>query len=82
MDVIKMWKDPEYREQVGADDLVGALAHPSGMVRLSATDLDRAVGAGTEKLATLGCCEPWMTLTTTTGTGTWATACIFSLNFC
>jgi mersacidin/lichenicidin family type 2 lantibiotic len=44
IDVIRAWKDEEYRASLSADELAGLPAHPAGLVELSDTELDVVAG--------------------------------------
>ncbi|APU13955.1 MULTISPECIES: mersacidin/lichenicidin family type 2 lantibiotic [Actinoalloteichus] len=69
MDVVRSWKDPEYRASHGE-----FTAHPSGPARLSRLELGEieAAGAGSARI-----CGPTATLTLTLPA--W---CIVSLSLC
>ncbi|MBI0378998.1 MULTISPECIES: mersacidin/lichenicidin family type 2 lantibiotic [Streptomyces violaceusniger group] len=63
MDIVRAWKDPEYR-----DTLAAAPDHPSGshgLARLEMSELASAAGAGTESTLTVGCCASPKTFTLT-----------------
>lgn len=80
MDIVRSWKDLDYREGLTEEELAGAPAHPAGVAALSGTDLDRVVGAGTQPMLTFGCCGVGTPAATFTFTiPVW---CIVSLNFC
>jgi mersacidin/lichenicidin family type 2 lantibiotic len=59
MDLVRSWKDPEYRFTLTAT----APAHPSGeaLSALSDDELVEVSGAGTGVFGTMGCCGclPW-----------------------
>ena len=58
IDIIRAWKDPEYRATLTEAELAALPAHPSGQVDLSDSDLDGVAGAeSTEQLETWGCCK-------------------------
>jgi mersacidin/lichenicidin family type 2 lantibiotic len=44
-DVIRAWKDEEYRSSLNADELARMPAHPSGLVELTDEELVAAQGA-------------------------------------
>ena len=44
LDVIRVWKDPVYRESLGPDDLSVLPSHPAGIVELSDEELKLASG--------------------------------------
>jgi mersacidin/lichenicidin family type 2 lantibiotic len=51
VDVIRAWKDEEYRQTLDAGDLADLPDNPVGLVELSDADLDLVVGG----LYTAGC---------------------------
>lgn len=54
MDLIRYWKDPEYR---GAARGKGtAPEHPAGSVELNEQAMSEVIGARTEPMGSLGCC--------------------------
>lgn len=60
MDVVRSWKEPEYRRSLGE----GAPEHPAGtgLTEVSELTLSQVAGAqGTGHIGTLGCCWclPW-----------------------
>ena len=61
MDLVRAWKDPEYRAQLDT-----APSHPSGdgLHRIEESGLADVAGAGTERASTLGCCNVFYTFTT------------------
>lgn len=58
VDIIRAWKDQEYRSTLSADQLASLPQSPVGMIELSDEDLGRANGAagGFGSLATMACC--------------------------
>jgi mersacidin/lichenicidin family type 2 lantibiotic len=55
--IIKAWKDEEYRASLSREELASLPDHPSGLVEL--TDAQLGVAGGeqvTEKLWSFGCC--------------------------
>ncbi|MFC0600660.1 mersacidin/lichenicidin family type 2 lantibiotic [Streptomyces palmae] len=63
MDIVRAWKDPEYRSTLPASP-----QHPSGvpgLVRLEAPELAGVAGAGTQSLLSFGCCQSPRTFTLT-----------------
>ncbi|MBN6033676.1 mersacidin/lichenicidin family type 2 lantibiotic [Amycolatopsis sp. 195334CR] len=75
MNIVRAWKDPEYRAQ-----LAEVPTHPAGlpeMVRVELTELDGIAGAGTETGLSLGCCNSFKTFTTTL-----PIICTFTLSVC
>ncbi len=53
-DIIRAWKDEEYRENLGA---AGVPDHPAGLVELQENQLGYVAGGNTEHESTLGCCH-------------------------
>jgi mersacidin/lichenicidin family type 2 lantibiotic len=43
LDVIRAWRDPEYRATLSAEELSN-LSHPAGLIELSDEELERAAG--------------------------------------
>lgn len=52
MNIIRAWKDPEYRMRHSGD----MESHPSGLVELPETELANVGGGATELAVTFGCC--------------------------
>jgi mersacidin/lichenicidin family type 2 lantibiotic len=52
VDVIRAWKDEEYRASLSAAELAELPAHPAGLIELGDTDLDAV--AGGQWIRTLG----------------------------
>ncbi|HEX2220838.1 MAG TPA: mersacidin/lichenicidin family type 2 lantibiotic [Gemmatimonadales bacterium] len=46
VDVIRAWKDEEYRASLSAAELAELPAHPAGLIELGDTDLDAVAGGG------------------------------------
>ena len=42
-DVIRAWKDPDYRGSLGASELAALPENPAGAIQLTDDDLDRPV---------------------------------------
>ena len=55
LDIIRSWKDAEYK--LGLEDSSILPENPAGRLELSDADLNGVVGARTEHLATIGCCD-------------------------
>jgi len=59
-DVIRAWKDPEYRENLSAEVKSHIPSSPAGLVELNEADLEAVAGAAspadTEGFLTFGCC--------------------------
>ncbi|MET8454232.1 mersacidin/lichenicidin family type 2 lantibiotic [Streptomyces sp. NPDC005209] len=63
MDVVRAWKDPEYRETLAVPP-----DHPSGgygLAQLDMSELAIAAGAGSQSVLTIGCCGTPATFTLT-----------------
>jgi mersacidin/lichenicidin family type 2 lantibiotic len=58
MDVIRAWKDPEYRRSLNSEEFAKLTAHPAGAVRLDDDALEVVAGGTTG--------PPCLTATTTT----------------
>jgi mersacidin/lichenicidin family type 2 lantibiotic len=59
MDAVRVWKDPEYRETLSAEELASVPAHPAGLTLLSTDDFEQvggAITAPTQPLFTNLCC--------------------------
>ncbi|MEU7137049.1 mersacidin/lichenicidin family type 2 lantibiotic [Streptomyces sp. NPDC046261] len=56
MDVVRFWKDPEYRSSLSADQTSALPEHPCGPVELTDEALVGVLGANTEQLNSAGCC--------------------------
>jgi mersacidin/lichenicidin family type 2 lantibiotic len=57
MNVVRAWKDPEYRATLSGTELAALPPHPCGPVELGDDALARiAAGATTEAVGTMGCC--------------------------
>jgi len=54
LDVIRAWKDEEYRSSLPGSELGSLPANPAGMIDLSEVELSAVVG-GTEGVAPTGC---------------------------
>jgi mersacidin/lichenicidin family type 2 lantibiotic len=74
IDIIRAWKDPQYRESLDTAALAALPAHPGGPMELSDEDLDVAAGA-----ATLGLCNTsgpdCSTCCRCPNTATWSNSC-------
>lgn len=44
IDVIRAWRDPEYRSTLSSEQLAELPAHPAGLIELSDAELARASG--------------------------------------
>jgi mersacidin/lichenicidin family type 2 lantibiotic len=57
IDVIRAWKDEEYRSSLSADELGALPANPAGPMELSDDDLDVAAGGISEVVQCPTCCR-------------------------
>ena len=44
LDIIRSWKDSEYRRSLSEAELASLPGHPAGLIELSGTDLDAIAG--------------------------------------
>ncbi|WP_213451654.1 mersacidin/lichenicidin family type 2 lantibiotic [Rhizomonospora bruguierae] len=66
MDIARAWKDPQYRAGLPVAERESLPMHPAGepgLERIDDAELEAIGGAGTAWIATLGCCNWYMTLT-------------------
>jgi len=56
VDIIRAWKDQDYRSSLSAEALASIPSNPVGMIELSDEDLGRASGAAFGSITTLRCC--------------------------
>ena len=56
MDIVRFWKDPEYRSSLSENELRVLPEHPCGPVELTDEVLVGVLGARTEQLGSAGCC--------------------------
>jgi len=76
LNIVRAWKDQEYRLTLTAEQLSQIPASPAGAIDLSDTELDYVAGATTEYNFTTGCC---VGLTTNTCTCTWGPSCTVTI---
>lgn len=79
MDMIRAWKDPEYRSSLSAGELRALPDNPAGPASLRAltdAELGGVAAAGTQKVHSFGCCHP------TIGTSALGTNGIFCVITC
>ncbi len=57
VDVIRAWKDEDYRLNLGAEERALVPENPAGIIDLSDSRLDMVAGGSTEHLLTIGCCS-------------------------
>lgn len=57
IDIVRAWKDEEYRESLSDAERALLPEHPAGIIELPDADLeDVSGGYSTEQLETFGCC--------------------------
>ena len=56
-DVIRAWKDAEYRNSLTAEELAALPENPAGATELPDSELENVAGAATRALASTGCCS-------------------------
>jgi mersacidin/lichenicidin family type 2 lantibiotic len=62
-DIIRAWKDAEYRDSLSEGQRAQMPAHPAGLIELSEDELDLVAGGnsifhgGTCEVWTFGCCH-------------------------
>jgi mersacidin/lichenicidin family type 2 lantibiotic len=52
IDIIRAWKDAEYRDGLSEAERAGLPQHPAGLISLSDDEMDAVVGAGTPFVCT------------------------------
>lgn len=77
VNIIRAWKDEEYRNSLSEAERASLPENPAGLIDLGEADLDSVVGASTEYVFTCGCCNgftvstcfcpPWEQATHTCG---------------
>ena len=85
--VIRAWKDKDFRNSLTEDELNSLPSNPAGMIDISDMELEMASGgnvASTEHFSTLGCCngytsEPRFCNTTLTAS---IILCVSLVNLC
>ncbi|HEY7124232.1 MAG TPA: mersacidin/lichenicidin family type 2 lantibiotic [Ktedonobacterales bacterium] len=55
VDIVRAWKDAEYRESLGAEEQALLPEHPAGVIVLADEDLSQAAGGASTLLLTLLC---------------------------
>ncbi len=59
LDVIRAWKDKDYRNSLSQEEQALLPANPSGEIELSMDELAQVDGAGgSYSMLTAGCCSP------------------------
>lgn len=83
IDIIRAWKDEEYRQSLSESERALLPPHPAGVIELSDADLRSAVGGLAEELAytesyglgTFGCCRTVISGCGTHNLGGWSFGC-------
>ena len=57
IDFIRAWKDEDYRLSLSGEERAQLPQNPAGIIDLSESELEVVVGASTEHIQTLGCCN-------------------------
>jgi mersacidin/lichenicidin family type 2 lantibiotic len=52
LDIVRAWKDEEYRNGLSQEELAQLPEHPAGVLELSDTEVDAVNGAGDKKTVT------------------------------
>ena len=55
MDIVRAWKDAEYRQSLSAEDQALLPEHPAGAIELAEEELDQVAG-GLQTNETFQCC--------------------------
>ena len=55
LDIVRVWKDEEYRNSLSAEELALVPENPAGLIELDDADLDSVAGGITDTLATRRC---------------------------
>ena len=55
-DIVRAWKDAEYRQSLSAEEQALLPEHPAGVIELTDEELNGVDGAGTALNFTGGCC--------------------------
>jgi mersacidin/lichenicidin family type 2 lantibiotic len=61
VDVIRAWKDREYRQGLSQAQQDALPSHPAGFIELPESELSHVAGGATQQLATIGCCHGFTT---------------------
>jgi mersacidin/lichenicidin family type 2 lantibiotic len=83
LDVVRAWKDEQYRLGLSDAERASLPANPVGMIELGDADLGGVAGAGvatTEQMLTMGCCYGLTQLSCWCSVGctfTWMTICTY-----
>jgi mersacidin/lichenicidin family type 2 lantibiotic len=56
IDIVRAWKDEEYRNSLTSDQLAMLPENPAGMVELDEEALELSRGGDTELVWSIGCC--------------------------
>jgi mersacidin/lichenicidin family type 2 lantibiotic len=57
LDIIRAWKDPDYRLSLTDSDRAKLPAHPAGLIELSDVDLGAVLGGDDPRDTPLGICD-------------------------
>jgi mersacidin/lichenicidin family type 2 lantibiotic len=57
--VIRAWRDPEYRATLSSEQLAALPSHPAGLIELSDDTLASAAGLNTVAITVLPPCSQW-----------------------
>ena len=55
--IVRAWKDPDYRSTLSASELASLPAHPSGRIELTDVDLDDVTGGRPRKTTNVVLCS-------------------------
>ena len=69
LDIVRAWKDEDYRNSLSNDQQSLLPANPAGQIDLGMEELEQVEGASTWMMLTAGCCETgWQCSKTLLGT--------------
>ena len=60
VNIVRAWKDAEYRNSLSAEEQALLPEHPAGAIELADADLEQIQGADTQMVLTAGCCPTWL----------------------
>ena len=63
LDIVRAWKDEDYRLGRSEEELAGIPDSPAGTIELADMDLEGVAGGKTEFVWSLGCCPGFTTKT-------------------
>ena len=82
-DVVRAWKDAEYRASLSATEIEMLPAHPAGLIEISDSDLSGVAGGSDDGIASIDWCIPPITITVCWSINYCPTITIcLSVNFC